>query len=579
MAASGADEPAYDFAAMAESLTGAFPSGANRAWLEQSWGSPDNYRAALFERAGQILPHFTSLPGATIDAYHDLIEAHLGRGRPAYCCSRDGQSLTELSYEALHSACVALSEEWRARQVVAGQSLAILCPSGPSRLIAVLAGLRLGLVVSVVEPRGRRYVLNRLRLIAADHVAAGPDFAWYGYDQAASSLPISVASGAQSVLTMAHRYGPDDPMLRFASPLAEGEDSRCELSAMACMTRLLSDALVLLPIAAGERVAAVGRDNQLVEPTLWFATLLAGGTFVDLRLSDCQNNPALLGEANIHVMLAGAPLLDILLSQPVELTSTWKRWSVDPTGKLEWNRWWTFCERFQQGAVHTFNAVYLPQFGGCLAISPKTKRLDPLRIVPAPGVSWALHDVSGVGAPVPVDNGVLTVAGCARAQVGDLMVAGSQSAYGLAGAVRSRVDGLPYPEQEVVALVREHAAVAHAAVVVLPDREIMNHGAPCLLLFVDPFWCDDGGLGPSVCAMDCLCDEMRRRIIEELGSAACPARVEAFALSTRQSQDSVDQVWAVGQYVTGLLYKKRELPAFLAIAKLRRLFEIETRGR
>lgn len=571
----------FDLSKLSAAFVGEFPRGSGRDLLERSWVELESYRQGLFVHSRETHLGRTSRPDGTIDAYHDLIEVHLGSGRIAYCESDDGHHLRTHTYERLHGSATALAELWRAQGAMAGQRAIVLSVPGSSRVVAVLAGLYLGLEVGVVEPGGRTYVRNRLGWLAPDYIVAGGDsLAWYAakYDdgdltkgisnlESAPTLPLSCENTERgSSLETAHRYVPEDGMLAFASPLAEGKAGVCSLSALNCMSAMLTDTQLVLAIRAGERVAAVGRARGLVEPTLWLATLLAGGTFVDLDVEACRRNPELLARARVQVMLPGADLLDTLLSHPTDLTSSWRRWSLDPSGKLAWQRWWTLAERLKGRRVPGFNSIYVAALGGSLAVSPKSLVPDPMRVVPAPGLPWSLHDVTGVGVAVPVDSGLLAVEGFATSQVGELMVAGMGDAYGLAGSLRPRVDGRPYPEQEVVALAELHPAVRFAAVVVIPDRAVMNHGSARLLLFVDPLWAGAQQAGLAV-----LSRSIQEAVESELGQGAHPERVEAFTLSPRLLNERVDPVWVNGQYVSGMLYKKQPMGAFAALAKIRRL--------
>jgi len=559
----------YDFAQMAASLVDTFPSAANRRWLEQSWKHPDSYRAALFARAAGQSGAFKSRTDGGIDAYHDLVQANTGKQRTALVYSSDGESIASLSYDALHTACVALGEAWRAQGVEAGDTLAVLTAPGPSRVAAIMAGLRLGLQVSVVEPRGRRYVQNRLRLLDPAHIAGGHDVSWYASER--EPLPLSMRDPAQAPRPGgSHSYAADEPMLTFCSPLAEGEEALCHLTAIQALSAILSDALLLLPIRPGERVAAPGRDRTLIEPALMLATFAAGGSFVDLDMAQCRRTPALLADAGIEVVLASPDLCDLVLSQPDDLTSSWKRWFLDPTARMSWEPWAQLAERLRPRGVACSKGIYIAAFGGTLALAPKTLAPDPLRIVPAPGVAWSLRDVSGIDSPVPLDNGVLAVEGFSAAQVGTLMVSGSGLAYGLGGSLQPLVDGRPYPVQEVVSLAQEHPLVAHAAVVVVPDGTVMNHGRSALLLFVAPLWEPQSSVevGQLRSAAQDLVDT-------ELGPHVRPDSVEVYRLSPRLRDGLVDPVWVRGQYLTGMLSAKRSRTAFVTLARLRQLFALD----
>lgn len=563
---------AYDFDRMAASLVDTFPSGAARRWLEESWQDPEAYRAAVFARAGRQNGAFKSRPGGAIDPYHDLVQAHTGAQRVAHIDSPDGERLRSFGYDALHTTCAGMAEAWRAAGVEAGQHVTVLSPPGLERLLCVTTGLRIGARMSVVETRGRTYVRNRLALLQPDHVVGGANIEWYDSERVAlplSGLPPTLGYRAAA----SHCYAPEEPMLSFVSPLAEGEEAVCTLAAADAMARMLSDALLLLPIRPGDHVTATGRDHARLGPTLMLATLAAGGCFVELDIERCEDNPELLSKAGLDVVLASPRLLELVLTHPQDLTAGWKRWSLDPTARIDWQRWWALSERLGPRGIAGMAAIYSGAFGGCVAVSPKCLRPDPLRVVPAPGLAWSLHDLTGMGAEVPVDHGVLHVEGASPAQAGDWMLAGSGAGYGLSGSFTPHVDGLPYPRREVCALVEGHPLVQHASVVVVPDTGVMNHGLPTLLLFVEPLFARS-----SPAQLGELGSYLQTLVGEELGAAARPQRVEVLQLTPQLVDGAVDPVWAQNQYLTGVLGAKRVRQVFGDMARLRQLFALEATG-
>lgn len=559
--------PAVSLRELAAATVGEFPAGAARAQLELSWQQPQDFQGAIFEQARRQLSGFSSWPEATIDLFHDLLEVHVGSGRAAWLSSRDGQGLHALSYGDLVEHSVSLSASWRAQGVAPGQSVCVISALAERRLIGLLAGLHLGVRVSLLQPRGRAHVRNRVSLLACDRVAAEGDMGFYGVSQV--PLPLLPQRGGFAPRA-AHRYDPTAALLMAVSPLASGSDALCELTALECMTRLLNDALLSLSIGPGERVAAVGREPELVEPSLWLCTLLAGGTFVDLSLQQCRAKPELLTAAGVQVMLAGFDLVPFWLSDPARCGERLRWWSIDPTGAVEFPRCWALFERLATKGVAMAGLVYCAPLGGVVAFSPRALRFDALRVLPAPGLAFELRDVLGAGARVPVDQGALSVGGRTVAQSGGLLLAGGDRAYGLSGALRPRVGGLPYPELEVIALVCEHPAVRHAVVVVVPDPVVMNHGSARLLVFVDPL------AGPPAKDWQALCRYLHARVCDELSVEPATTCVEAFALSPRLQDGLVDPVWARGQYVAGLLHRKRALRSFLVLSRLRCLFALDS---
>ena len=558
-----------DLASLWRATHGDFPGGSARAQLELTWQDVAGYRQRLFARARRAMRGFTSRLDGSIDLFHDLVEVHTktraAASRLAFVHAVAGEALRGTSFERLEQQSTALSSMWVERGVVPGDAVSLVAGPGLQRAVGLLAGLRLGAKMSLVEPNGRTYVRNRIRWLAPSYVAGEDGLQWYGCEQ--PTLPITCTRGVATT-TAAHRYAPDEVALSFVSPfgpaVAGGAGPVCELTAVDCMARWLTDILLLMPVAEGEKVAAIGRSREVMEPCLWLAVLLAGGTFVDLELDVCRQRPELLASAGVNLLFVSNDMVPLLLRRP-DLCSSLKRWSFDPSAALAVQPLWALAERLSARGATVANLVYSAPFGGCVAFSPRALRLQPLRVLPTPGLSFCLHDVGGSGAAVPVDHGVLAAEGCSEAQLGGIMLAANQQAYSISGGLRPRVAGRCYPEQEVEMLACSHPAVAHAKVIVVADRDVMNDGCAHLLLFVAPYHAAaTAGQGDLIRDMQCL-------LARELGPMVSPLRVEVFALAPRLLDGQVDAVWARGQYLTGLLNRKRGLRTYLMLTKLRNL--------
>ena len=133
---------------------------------------------------------------------------------------------------------------------------------------------------------------------------------------------------------------------------------------------------------------------------------------------------------------------------------------------------------------------------------------------------------------------------------------------GLAGATTPRIGGRCYPRDEVVELLEALPQVLKALVVVLPSRFVMNDGEAHLLVFVDPYR-DAGTVGGA---------GLMELVTRELGPAARASKLEVVPLAPRLRAGKVDPVWAHGQYVSGMMFKKRESEAFRCLARLGYLF-------
>src|SRR6185312_3716403 len=79
---------------------------------------------------------------------------------------KEGGSYVPITYGTLHDRCTMLSAAWKRLGCERGASICVLLPVGLDYVVAVLTGLRMGLVVSTLEPYGPAYVRSRLEALA-----------------------------------------------------------------------------------------------------------------------------------------------------------------------------------------------------------------------------------------------------------------------------------------------------------------------------------------------------------------------------------------------------------------------------
>lgn len=259
---------AFDIAAMGKQLAaGELPA---RSVLDASWQAREDFQRALFAEAARCFGANKSRSGESYDFYTDLISRHLGQHADAMLYRDPSGQLLRLTYDALDASVVRLCACLRAQGIVAGDSVAIVQPVGAFYATALLAALRLGLLVSCIRPRGRSFVRARLAQLAPKHVLADRQHAWYAHPVAVldtSALPEQLPQDPGS-----HSYAAAEPVFRAMSALEPDPSGAIELTAEAAYSALLRDAVLILPVRKGERVAAPGLDAEQYQPQLLLAT-------------------------------------------------------------------------------------------------------------------------------------------------------------------------------------------------------------------------------------------------------------------------------------------------------------------
>lgn len=559
------DASSFDVAAMLRDLSAGGLEGVP-SWLKASWQSPEPFFQALHAYAGHLWPEpLKSQPYAGQDFYHDLVVRHLHRRSDAFVSAIPGQGWRRLSYAELHTRVTALAAMWEATGVEPGKTVALVLPTSEESVLTLLAALRLGLVVSLLPPRGATFVRNRLTALAPAYVVSHPRHVALLGKGDWSALPLTSRAGASLEPPLrSHTYTPEAPVARLFSPLSPTPDKPVELRAGPLFLGLLRDALLVLALRPEDRVALPDFETLQHQPWALMVTLLAGACFLeaDAQALTLEDDQALLAPTVVGL----SPALRERLLTGHGRTEGWRLWVRNPAEPYDWDRWEQLNERLSaQPRCWGMNLVANAAFGGSLLLSPAQPRPSPFSVLPTPGQPWQLADIMGGGQPSRTDSGLYAAVGegAHEASFGRLLLSRTRTGYFFSGSSRLGALGQTYPEREVVQVVESHPDVLGAAVVITPLSPHLNATRVALLVFLTP---DEEPTRPS----EELRLELEQRIELELGARYRPEMVCFYFLMPRRTkQGEVDAAWCRWQFLSGSLDKKNNDELFRMLSQVR----------
>jgi hypothetical protein len=547
-------------------------------WLEESWRGPDAFVEALQAwLAGPSVVSFKSVPGVRYDLYHDWVMRHLRSGATALRwydrrSERDG-GWSSLSYAELDQRCALRAAAWTRQGVVPGAVVCVMLPFGAEAVVSLLAGLRLGACVSLLEPLGPAYVSRRLLALAPQHVASEPFYEpWLGALAGVLLGPDGLEPGAS---VGSHTYAAADPCALPFSPLRRPPEVPVPLPASLAYLGALRDGVITLALRAGDCIAAPGLHREQHQPALLFAALAAGATFVHIPADDVLRDPGLLDAVSLASVGLDAATCEARLRVGGGAVHRWRHVFRNPEEPTDWEAWRELVETRGLRDTAMSNVVFESASGGALLASPRrlgTRQLAALMsVVPAAGRAWALLDFSGTGQLSVGDSGVFAPMtgepGKEKPDQPQYMALGRRRGgeYLYGGTVEPRRSGRVYPIDEVVAALEDCPFLLGAGVASVPAG-----GSTLAWRFVLLGFC---GHEPDT-RFDALreprCDELRRMLTTRLGEALLPDAIELFPLLPRLADGAVDQAWCQLQYTTGTLFSKAKTPVFRRVAELRR---------
>ena len=538
-----------------------------QAGLRESWSDPEGFTQRLLSHVSrQSEVAAKSVPGAGVDLYHDLVVRHLRTGRDALIHGSGG-SFKRVAYDDLHARVTALCGTWEDAGVAEGQSLTLVLPIDADYAVALLAGLRLGLVVSCLPPHGRAFVRRRLEALAPDHLASHARYGSLLGEWSAKQLTLLPDPEVSSIPALrSATYAPGSPALRLFSPLSPEPLVPRERSADVLFLSLLRDAVVTIGLEPGERFALPGFDPLQFQPWALLTSLFAGACFVSAEERDLTD-PERLSTLGLRVVGITRAVRDALLAMP-ELPA-FRLWLRNPTEPFHWDRWSRFATRMSTGRpCRGMNLVANASFPGAMLASPQLP--DPqLHALPVAGEPWMLADLNEGGAPSLGSSGLyqstreeVGVEDCGR-----FLIAGGAATYRLSGSLDLLADGQVFPREEVEEILSEHPGVLGAVVTqTAAGGEELNRTATVAVVFMDPL-AGPGAIGELQMALE-------ERLALELGPRGVPTLFRFYPLVPRKTEGALDAAWCHWQFVGGTLDRKQREPIFRHAARLRRLVDL-----
>lgn len=531
--------------------------------LQESWERRREFAVALLASfAQQSRPPIKSSPEAGFDFYHDLVLRHVGLQTPALIAPRAPlQPPQAESFAELHAACSERAAAWQVAGVKAGDSLCIVGNLGRELLLALLCGLRLGLLITLLPALGPDYLRSRLHRLKPSYVALEPhyrrllpDADWVGtiLPQAAPGAQVAAAKSALG----SHTYEATQPVFALYSPLRAPAAPPLPLSAGEAYVAAVRDGLLLLRLTAGTTLAAPDRPLLEQQPALLLCTLLHGGTFLhDLAH---ESPPAGGPLPSAQILFVSRTLRERLLQRPPRPLSALRLWLVHPSEAAD-RRWLDFAAHTGLASVPAMSAWVDASVAGCLLFSAPRLGAPSPQLLPAPGLSFSLTWAGNPKLPAGAGAGVLRSPDGDAAGLG-IHLAPLDAGYIYGGSVEPLHQGARYPAAEVEAVVGKLPFVDAALVQLAAGRQ----GEPILFVFLGPEPLD---IAKELAAARRAA--IRDQLSSRLGAEFVPAQIELLAMYPRRNDEVLDRAWLQRIYQEGGLRERESQPLFRLLDRLR----------
>lgn len=530
-------------------------SPADLSWLDLSWKDPVQFWRGLhlyWKRQRAVQTKSTVL--SCYDFHNDLIVRQLELETPAYTWF-DGEDWQSWSYEELEQAVNGLAATWEQAGVQAGETLVILHPQGVQWLTALLAGLRLGLVVSLLPPQGDTFVQHRLENLAP-HWLAMDQLYRHRLAPIWQELTLPNALSSSSPTCQPYLYQGTDIVAQIFDPTSPTPDLPRAVDANSLYLGALRDGVLALGIKSGIVSAAPGWHTMETQPALILAILLSGGNWVEIDFAHLEKEPARLLEQQIDVLGVSRRLRDLWQQNPPEGQKSWRYWFRHPAESADLSIWQDFIQKLQLQGSYSGNLLFNTSLGGALLFSTKCRGQVHHEAIPAAGMCWQLGVIGTPELPRLDGYGQMALGKKVEEEMvwtatPHLLALYTKVWYYLGNYPRGRA-GRTYPKQEILGVIAD--CEPYLALVESPVSGSDADPRQVLLVF-----------GENV---DTKALEVR--IETEMGSEFLPDRIEVLPLLPKQSKEGgADQEWCQFHYLTGELYRRQHNEVYRCLSGLK----------
>ncbi len=526
-------------------------------WLDLSWKEPVKFWRGLhgywkLQQAVQT----KSMPLECYDFYHDLLVKSKDDTSLAYVWF-DGDVWQAWSYAELRQAVDGLAASWEKLGVQPEETVAILHQQGPQTITAILAGLRLGLVITLLPPQGDSFVQHRLKTLKPQRLVMD-QFYQSRLAEVWQKLTLPNTLSSSSPMRQPYLYPAKAVVLQSFDPTSLTPDVPCLVDADTLYLGALRDGIFALGLKAGQSCAAPDWHSMESQPALILAVLLRGATWVHIDLVDIEENTERLLEQPIDVLGVSRRLRDVLRHSPPSGEKPWQYWFRHPAESADLTLWQDFIEQLQLQECYVGNLLWNSSLGGAIFFSARYRGLSHHESVPTAGLLWQFGKIADPELPCLDNSGRIALGKEIEGEVvwtatPHILAIYLDAWHYLGNYPRGRA-GRTYLRDEVMAvLLGCESYIALIEVFVLAGD---TDPRQVLLVF---------GEGVDT-------DALLQRVEFELGAEFLPDRIECLSLFPKLDEGGgVDQGWCQLHYQTGELYRRERSEIFRCVSELKRM--------
>jgi hypothetical protein len=499
--------------------------------------------------------------GKHYDIYSDCILRH-PESHIAFSLIEEGGFITSWSYKKLHRCVNYLLKKWGKQPLKPHSVVAIIMNPGIDYLVALLAALRLGLIICylpssspLLSEKTTQDLLEQIKPSFTITKNILPNFPY------STLLVEELGESDDAALPEPHSY-PAAQTLQISLALTRKEPfTLIPLSAETTYLHALRDGLLTLNLQSETTWANPLSSPILAEPFHSLSALLSGANLMHVSDALLHQDPLILKDKKIQVLGISKELLNLWSQYPGCPSKSLKCCYISPFERALplWN---TFTHLNELDKVPCFQAWTDNSSGGFMLIS-KPFSSEPY-LKPSLGSPWLLMDVSSAGTPsqtgfgrfLPLASPKETNAILSHIHQDVLITATDDPAK----------EGISLPLHHIEQSLRTLPFIQECAICPIPQPSLLADTKLIFLIFIDPLKNDIADKTKQEWT-----HAIHTHITQGFGPFFLPDAIEYFCLIPKKTGAHIDKAWCFTQYTSGLLTKKNRLQVYQLLSMLKKL--------
>lgn len=518
-------------------------------WLSDPGSNHDDHALFTWWRS-HLGFNCLSVPHKNIDLYADLISRHHSAEYPALTFQMGTEFLT-LTYQDLDIQVCALHTQWALSSLEAGKSIAITTRNPLSKIIALLAALRAGLVPTVLTPKGSGRTIQEIKWLEPDFIHGDRDLIYLLPEEYQSRALPQINQGSASLPSI-NRQAVESTALRILNPYLPGPEGIQSITLGALFRNLLRDSSLVLGLNRSSRLATF-RGHGPISPYVELCALFAGCHYIRLDPDGGSITRDFALEQSLDVIHLPLEIASQWLKHAPATAPKWARWMKDPLESMDVGSWASLVTSLKIQELPCASIHWSLQTGTAILGSSWNSTPYDLDLSPAEGVPWHLGDLKSPKTEAKQGFGLyceMTGEGKdSKPLPSPLMLARNGTSYRLLGTHPKARSGVPFPER-IAKKVLSLEGTWHA--IVEQESPTDKEGVQFILLaFMDP-------RSPT---------EIQMVLEREVGDDGVPHEIRIFSLIPRFDETgNLDEPWIKRHYLSGELERRAKDPVYQALS-------------